>query len=245
MSRAAVVLAQSGAGLDWPTASPTGPSSIDPMSLGLRWLALLVGLVFTLIAARLADEDLASEYFGCLMLVVVGVMLTASANELVLLFLGLELISIPTYVLLFLGRRDRASGEATMKYFFLSILSSALLLYGFSFLYGLGKTTLIAGTADHPGIREALACLPLGQSARAARAAGPGAGRRRVWDSSWRSRRCSSMLPTSIKARPTPTRASWPSRRKSPASPASFAWSSSPCPRPRNSPGSSPWCWRS
>ena len=53
------------------------------------------------------------------MLVAVGVMLAASANELVLLFLGLELISIPTYVLLFLGRRDRASGEATMKYFYL------------------------------------------------------------------------------------------------------------------------------
>src|SRR5439155_4998321 len=137
----------------------SGPIVIDPMSLGLRWLALLVGLVFTLIAAHLADEDLSSEYFGCLMLVVAGIMITASANELVLLFLGLELISIPTYVLLFLGRRDRASGEATMKYFFLSILSSALLLYGFSLLYGLGKTTLIVGTATTPGIREAIAAM--------------------------------------------------------------------------------------
>ena len=43
-----------------------------------------------------------------------------------------------------------------MKDFYLSILSSALLLYGFSFLYGLGKTTIIAGTAVNPGIREAL-----------------------------------------------------------------------------------------
>lgn len=135
----------------------TGPVTIDPMGLGLRWLALLVGLIFTLVAARLAEPELASEFFGCLMLVAVGVMLTASANELVLLFLGLELISIPTYVLLFIGRRDRASGEATMKYFFLSILSSALLLYGFAFLYGVGKTTLIAGTSQVPGIREALA----------------------------------------------------------------------------------------
>jgi len=135
----------------------TGPIVIDPMSLGLRWLGLLVGLVFTLAASRLADEDFASEFFGCLMLIATGVMITASANELVLLFLGLELISIPTYVLLFLGRRDRAGNEATMKYFFLSILSSGLLLYGFSFLFGLGKTTLIAGTAAHPGIREALA----------------------------------------------------------------------------------------
>jgi NADH-quinone oxidoreductase subunit N len=135
----------------------TGPLAIDPMSQSLRWLAILMGLVFTLIAARLAEPELASEFFGCVMLVAVGVMLTASANELVLLFLGLELISIPTYVLLFLGRRDRASGEATMKYFYLSILSSALLLYGLTFLYGLGRTTLIAGTAEIPGIREALA----------------------------------------------------------------------------------------
>ena len=135
----------------------TGPVAIDPMSLSLRWLALFMGLVFTLIAARLAEPELASEFFGCVMLVAVGVMLAASANELVLLFLGLELISIPTYVLLFLGRRDRASGEATMKYFYLSILSSALLLYGLTFLYGLGRTTLIAGTAEIPGIREALA----------------------------------------------------------------------------------------
>ena len=147
------------AGFDWPAAASTlssGPIVVDPLSLGLRWLGLTVGFVFTLVASRLADEDIASEYFGCLMIVAAGIMITSLANELVLLFLGLELISIPTYVLLFLGRRDQASGEATMKYFYLSILSSALLLYGFSFLYGIGKTTLIAGTAINPGIREAL-----------------------------------------------------------------------------------------
>jgi NADH-quinone oxidoreductase subunit N len=168
---AAVALASQG----WPWAVESvvsGPVVLDPMSLGLRWLAILIGLTFTMVAARQAEPELASEFFGCLMLVAVGVMLTAVANELVLLFLGLELISIPTYVLLFLGRRDRASGEATMKYFYLSILSSALLLYGFSFLYGLGKTTLIAGTAAHPGIREALAALP-GSPANALAALAP------------------------------------------------------------------------
>jgi NADH-quinone oxidoreductase subunit N len=146
--------------IHWTTAMQfSGPLVVDPMSWGLRWLALVVGFVFTLIAARLADEDLAGEVFGCLMLVATGLMITAAANDLVLLFLGLELISIPTYVLLFLGRRDRASGEATMKYFFLSILSSAMLLYGLSFLYGLGKTTLISGTTEAPGIRESLVGL--------------------------------------------------------------------------------------
>ena len=151
---AAIALASFG----WPSSvasQMSGPLLLDPMSLGLRWTALVMGLVFTLASSRLASRELASEFIGTLMLLVVGVMLTASANDLVFLFLGLELISIPTYVLLFLGRRDRGSAEATMKYFFLSILSSALLLYGFSFLYGLGETTVIAGTAIEPGIREA------------------------------------------------------------------------------------------
>ncbi len=152
---AAVLVSQA-----WPAESSlvaSGPVLMDPLALGIRWLGLVVGLGFTLMTARLADEELASEYFGCQMLIAAGVMIASSANELVLLFLGLELLSIPTYVILFLGRRDRASGEAAMKYFYLSILSSALLLYGFSFLYGIGQTTLIAGTPALPGIREAFA----------------------------------------------------------------------------------------
>ena len=91
------------------------------------------------------------EYVGTLLLAVVGMMLVASARELVLLFLGLELISIPTYVLLYLGRRSVDSQEAAAKYFYLSILSSAVMLYGFSFLYG------AAGSTDLAHIREVLA----------------------------------------------------------------------------------------
>ncbi len=68
-----------------------------------------------------------------------------------LLFLGLELISIPTYILLYLGRRTLDSQEATAKYFYLSILSSAIMLYGFSFLYG------AAGSTELPRIQAALA----------------------------------------------------------------------------------------
>jgi NADH-quinone oxidoreductase subunit N len=66
------------------------------------------------------------------------------ANELVVLFLAMELISIPTYVLLYLARSDRPAQEAAMKYFLLSVFSSALLLFGFSYLYGLAGTTNLA-----------------------------------------------------------------------------------------------------
>ncbi len=63
-------------------------------------------------------------------------MLVAAANELVFLFVGLELVSIPTYLLLYLSRRSLATQEAATKYFFLSIFASGLLLYGLTFLYG-------------------------------------------------------------------------------------------------------------
>ena len=134
----------------------SGPISSSGMSSCLRLLAILLGISYTLVASQSTDKLLATEYLGSLMLIVVGLMLVAGANELVLLFLGFELISIPTYVLLFIGRRDRATSEATMKYFFLSILSSALLLFGLAFLFGMAGTTTIQGTTKALGIHEVL-----------------------------------------------------------------------------------------
>jgi NADH-quinone oxidoreductase subunit N len=91
------------------------------------------------------------------MLAVAGAMIASQATDLVLLFLGLELVSIPTYILLFIGRPGRESAEATAKYFYLSILSSALLLYGFSFLYGIAGSTTMFGSGAVDGIRDQLA----------------------------------------------------------------------------------------
>jgi NADH-quinone oxidoreductase subunit N len=91
------------------------------------------------------DDARAAEFHACLLLIVAGVNLIAAANDLVGLFLALELVSIPTYLFLYLPRRDAASQEATIKYFLLSVFSSALVLYGFSFLYGVTGTTNLAG----------------------------------------------------------------------------------------------------
>ncbi|MCA9161461.1 MAG: NADH-quinone oxidoreductase subunit N [Planctomycetales bacterium] len=137
----------------------TGPLVIDYLGHATRWIAVAMGFVFTLMSSRLIGRRTASEFLATLMLLVVGVMIVARANDLVLMFLGLELVSIPTYVLLFLGRGDRSSAEATTKYFFLSILSSAVLLYGFSFLYGMAGTTVLMGTEGNPGIREMLGTM--------------------------------------------------------------------------------------
>ena len=90
----------------------------------------------------------AAEYHACLLVIVAGTSLVGMANELITLFVALELISIPTYVLLYLPRHDNAAQEAAMKYFLLSVFSSALLLFGFSYLYGLGGTTNIPALAQ-------------------------------------------------------------------------------------------------
>jgi NADH-quinone oxidoreductase subunit N len=133
------------------TGASSGPLAIDALAVYVRWLALVVGALFVLLASRPLAGPGTPEYLGSLLLAIAGVMLVAGSGDLVLLFLGLELVSIPTYILLYLGRRDVLSQEATVKYFLLSILASAMLLYGFSFLYG------AAGSTDLREIHHALA----------------------------------------------------------------------------------------
>jgi NADH-quinone oxidoreductase subunit N len=127
----------------------------------IRWLSLGVGALLLMSAAQGAAEGQAAEYVGSLLIAVAGAMLVAGAGDLVMLFLGLELISIPTYVLLYLGRRDAPSQEAALKYFYLSILSSAVMLYGFSFLYGL------SGSMNLTDIQRHLSPLPPAELSRA------------------------------------------------------------------------------
>ena len=116
----------------------------DPLASIVQFLSIIIGTLFAGMAFRQQKDDESSpEFYGLLLTVISGLMVVASANDIILLFLGLELISIPTYVLIYLGRRDARCQEAAVKYFLLSVLSAAVLLYGLSFLYGLtGSTNL-------------------------------------------------------------------------------------------------------
>lgn len=138
----------------WQTSGRTaqgGGVSLDGLSSYARWLTLACGGLLVLLASRTASGRDGPEYAGSLLAVLAGAMLVSAADNLVLLFVALELISIPTYILLYLGRRGAASQEAAAKYFYLSVLASAVLLYGFSFLYG------AAGSLDLDSIRDRLA----------------------------------------------------------------------------------------
>jgi NADH-quinone oxidoreductase subunit N len=125
----------------------SGPLVIDLFAHTARWAILIAGALLVLLTDPPPDEHQAAEYSASLLLIVAGLMIAVAANDLVLLFMALELVSIPTYIVLYLGKRGAHAQEATIKYFFLSILSSALLLYGFSFLYGLGGSTRLDAIA--------------------------------------------------------------------------------------------------
>ncbi|MEZ0263143.1 MAG: NADH-quinone oxidoreductase subunit N [Phycisphaerae bacterium] len=88
-------------------------------------------------------EQDAGEFFGLMLLSLAGASLVAGANDIMLLFLGIEMASIPTYVMVSLSRRAPVAQEAGVKYFFLGAMAAAVMLFGFSYLYGTtGSTNL-------------------------------------------------------------------------------------------------------
>ncbi|MCR4415170.1 MAG: NADH-quinone oxidoreductase subunit N [Thermoguttaceae bacterium] len=144
------------------SAAPAEPVATDTMAWYGRWLSLGFGALLVLLAWRPSVSEDQPEYVGSLLLVIAGMMLVSGAQDLVLLFVGLELISIPTYILLYLPRRDAASQESAAKYFYLSVFASAILLYGLSFLYGAaGSTDLstIARRLGEPPVAEGTPAL--------------------------------------------------------------------------------------
>jgi NADH-quinone oxidoreductase subunit N len=81
------------------------------------------------------------EYYALMLLAVAGMMCMAAGLDIVLIFIGLELMAISTYVLVGFLRRDRRSNEAALKYLLLGAFSSGIFAYGLSLLYGLTGTT--------------------------------------------------------------------------------------------------------
>ena len=103
-------------------------------------LGILVSLKY------LEIEDInRGEYYALMLFATSGMMLMASAGDLISLYLGLELMALSVYVLAGFMRRDSRSNEAGIKYLLLGAFSSGIMLYGMSLLYGLAGTTNLNG----------------------------------------------------------------------------------------------------
>src|SRR6266542_192893 len=115
---------------------------LDKLRLGFTIVFLVVSALTVLVSMVWVESERlpAGEFHSLLMFATVGMMLMASGGDLVIIFLGLEILSIATYVMAGFRRTDIRSNESSLKYFILGSFSSAFLLYGIALVYGATTT---------------------------------------------------------------------------------------------------------
>lgn len=117
----------------------------DPYSKFFKYIFLICLALSILISIKYLEieKSLFGEYYILLIFATLGMMMMASSGDLILLYLGLELMALSTYILAGFLRHDEKSTEASIKYLLMGAFSSALLLYGITMIYGLTGTTNI------------------------------------------------------------------------------------------------------
>ena len=107
---------------------------------------MLAGYVVVLLSTNyIAEGDYwENEYYGLLVSSILGMVLMASARDLITIFVALELLSIPAYLLATWRKRDLKSNEAGMKYYLMGVFASSIMLYGMSLVYGGAGSTLLS-----------------------------------------------------------------------------------------------------
>jgi len=147
--------------------------AVDPFRFAVDLIVLLAAALAVLLSVDYLEREAIRipEYYVMILFAAVGMMLLAGGEDLFVLFLGLELMSVSVYVLSGIDRRSPVGGEAALKYFLLGAFASAFLLYGIALLYGATGTTklrLIAAQIaplhlqGHPMLLAGLALLLVG-----------------------------------------------------------------------------------
>jgi NADH-quinone oxidoreductase subunit N len=119
---------------------------VDEWSLALKALFLISGYIVVLLSTTYVEEGdyYEGEYYLLLLTSILGMLLMTSARDLISVFIALEVLSIPVYMLAAWRKRDEHSNEAGVKYYLLGVFASAVMLYGMSLLYGVTNSTLLA-----------------------------------------------------------------------------------------------------
>jgi NADH-quinone oxidoreductase subunit N len=117
---------------------------IDEYALVLKALFLLAGYVVVLMSTNEIGEGryYQGEYYVLLLTSILGMVMMASSRDLISMFVALELLSLPAYMLAAWNKRNTKGNEAGVKYYLLGVFASAVMLYGMSLLYGVTGTTL-------------------------------------------------------------------------------------------------------
>ena len=130
-----------------------GAYVIDDFSLVLKALFLLTGYVVLLMSARYVEEGdyYEGEFYFLILCSLMGMVVMASSRDLITIFVALETLSIPGYLLAGWRKRDLRSNEASLKYYLLGVLASAVMLYGMSLIFGYTGSTLLTEIGDRVG----------------------------------------------------------------------------------------------
>jgi NADH-quinone oxidoreductase subunit N len=149
-----------------------GMIAVDQFRLFANWVLLLgAGLTILVSFAYVYRQRLqAGEFYGLILLATAGMMFMAAARDLIVIFLGLEVMSVAVYALTAFNRRDRKSAEAGLKYFLLGAFATGFLLYGIALTYGATGSTNVAAigasvsnATANPGLLSiAIAMLTIG-----------------------------------------------------------------------------------
>jgi len=123
-----------------------GAYVVDNFSLVFKALFLVVGYVVMLMSSRYVEEGdyYEGEFYFLLLCSIMGMVVMASSRDLISIFVALETLSIPAYILAGWRKRDLKSNEASLKYYLLGVLASAVMLYGMSLIFGYTGTTVLA-----------------------------------------------------------------------------------------------------
>ena len=124
---------------------------VDPYSIFFKVICLGGLFITTLLSGQYLNVEKIrqGEYYSLMMFSVVGMMIMVSGSDLIVVYLGLELMALSIYCLVGLLKDDSRSNEAAIKYFLMGSFSSAILLFGISLLYGLTGTTGLADIAQY------------------------------------------------------------------------------------------------
>ncbi|MDH3301474.1 MAG: NADH-quinone oxidoreductase subunit N [Acidimicrobiia bacterium] len=151
-------------GDDLPRVLFDGAYVVDNYSLVLKGLFLISGYVIVLLSSDyMAEGDYYdSEFYQLIAASVLGMLVMTSARDLISIFIALELLSIPAYLLAAWRKRDLKSNEAGLKYMLMGVFASGILLYGMSLLYGLAADTRLSVIGDTIAGAESTPILTLG-----------------------------------------------------------------------------------
>lgn len=123
---------------------------VDEYALILKALFLLVAYIVVLMSQNELEEGgyYQGEFYVLMLASVLGMVMMASSRDLVSIFVALELLSIPAYMMAAWRKRDEKSNEAGMKYYLLGVFASAVLLFGMSYLFGTTGSTLLTDIGE-------------------------------------------------------------------------------------------------